>query len=479
MRRAFVKLLLTLAATYAVTLTLTRDSADDELVQSFRKVARKAHPDKGGSEANFKKLNGARDAWDAARKAKDVGGRPSKNRTRTDTNATVAAAKQGASDLADPEQLRKKGLSTHRVRGLATMLTYFGFRNHQQWDRFVMFVRKNVKAWGVKHWCATLERTKTDKLHVHLYVQFSKAVDKTTRPFIFEGLAPHADAHDLRGEGVNKRKVQESINRGFFYVYADKIGTERDAKGRPCVAGNYWPVWEDDALFRYPVNGKWAFNLWHDRKLEHLVYKDYLIKCRDSVVSRKRNLEAVIEHEQQTAKRQELEARAARITAKFQKFPEVPAAERWKEIFNAERDRYPILVVYAKSFLGKTEWAKSLFPSYLEVTIGGNTMFPNRLREFDKDKHACLIFDDVRDCAFLVEHQEKLQGKSRMIEFASTQAGQYAYELDLAGVPIIVTINDTTRNLQHLEKDGWLGHPSNREIVRFYRSAWLPRAWEP
>ena len=101
------------------------------------------------------------------------------------------------------------------------------------------------------------------------------------------------------------------------------------------------------------------------------------------------------------------------------------------------------------------------------------------LREFDKDKHACLILDDIRDCAFLTENQNKIQGKSRMVEFASTQAGQYAYELDLAGVPIICTINDTTKNLDFLLTDGWLGEPKNREIVRFYKGAWLPRAWEP
>ena len=47
LRRAFVKLLLTLAATYAVTLTLTRDSADDELVQSFRKTCKKVVQAKG------------------------------------------------------------------------------------------------------------------------------------------------------------------------------------------------------------------------------------------------------------------------------------------------------------------------------------------------------------------------------------------------------------------------------------------------
>ena len=479
LRRAFVTLLLSLATFYGISLTLNRDSGDDVVLKCFKQVAKKAHPDKGGKEAHIKKLNGARDAGETARKVNPGGGRPQASTPRAETRATEPLAGQTPTDLADPEQLRKKRVSTERVRGLASMLTYFGIKDHKQWERFVAFVRKNAKRWGVKHWSATLEKTRKDKLHVHLYVQFTQAVDKTTRPFVFEGLAPKVDDNDLPIKGLNKRNVQESINRGFFYVYADKIGTQRCRRGRPCVAGNYWPVWESHEEFLYPVNGKWAFSLWHDRKLTEEVYEDYLFKCRDSVVSRKRNLDACREHDKETAKRQKLEKRAERIRGKFQAYPPVPTATKWQRFFKQERDRYPILIVYAKSFLGKTEWAKALFPTCLEVVIGSNKMFPNKLREFDKEKHACLVLDDIRDCAFLTEHQDKIQGKSRMIEFASTQAGQYAYELDLSGVPIICTINDTTKNLDFLQNDGWLGEPKNREIVRFYKEAWLPRAWEP
>ena len=44
-KRAFVKVLLTLAALYSVQVPVTRDSADDEILRAFRKVALKVHPD--------------------------------------------------------------------------------------------------------------------------------------------------------------------------------------------------------------------------------------------------------------------------------------------------------------------------------------------------------------------------------------------------------------------------------------------------
>ena len=47
-KRAFVKVLLALAAAYRVTVRVTRDSADSAILTAYKKVALKAHPDKGG-----------------------------------------------------------------------------------------------------------------------------------------------------------------------------------------------------------------------------------------------------------------------------------------------------------------------------------------------------------------------------------------------------------------------------------------------
>jgi hypothetical protein len=42
-------------------------------------------------------------------------------------------------------------------------------------------------------------------------------------PFAFEGIAPRVDQNDLCGEGLCRKKVQESVDRGFFYVFANKV----------------------------------------------------------------------------------------------------------------------------------------------------------------------------------------------------------------------------------------------------------------
>jgi hypothetical protein len=74
-KRALVTLLKSLAGIYCVVVVLTRQSTDVEVSAAFKKVARKAHPDKGGAPEHQKALNAARDTWqDALRARKNPGG---------------------------------------------------------------------------------------------------------------------------------------------------------------------------------------------------------------------------------------------------------------------------------------------------------------------------------------------------------------------------------------------------------------------
>ena len=66
-KRAFITVLLYLARNYCLTLPVSRDSEDKVVLAAFRKVALKAHPDKGGSHANLLKLNNARAVWEEAK----------------------------------------------------------------------------------------------------------------------------------------------------------------------------------------------------------------------------------------------------------------------------------------------------------------------------------------------------------------------------------------------------------------------------
>ena len=253
------------------------------------------------------------------------------------------------------------------------------------------------------------------------------------------------------------------------HVWADKIGTQREADGRPCFEGNYVPVWVPAASGqgRYAVSAKWAEVLWKQRKLSHQTYQEYLYLSRDGVLPRKRNLEEVWRWEQERAQDEEREHATKRVRAKlFRPFPEQPAATAWLQMFGQELDRYPFLIVLAPSRAGKTEYAKSLFTNPLVLQIGDLDHFPDGLRHFDRHAHDAVILDDLRDFKFCVLHQEKLQGKvSTKFEFATTASGMFAYSKWLWKVPLVFTANYTTRNLELLRQNDFLGRPENRVLI--------------
>ena len=456
-RRALVRVLISLANVYTIRLSISRESPDKDLVAAYRKVVLKAHPDKGGSEEHFKEIQEAKEKWDEALASAKAKGR---NKPRNGTEADRSDAMESA-----PKQ--------YRVQGRAVMLTYHGIQDLAHWRRFVQHVKDNLRQWRLKHWCGTLEATKAGNLHVHLMLEFTTAVDWVSSRFAFDGLAPRCDVCDLLEEGFCRKKMRQSIDRAMFYCFADKIGTQRDEHGKQCTVGNYAPAWVADALFTYPVNGRWPENLWKAYKLTTDTYEhEYLFNCRDGVIYRKRNLEAVRERQEQETEKAEMDEVAKRIrsTCFNRPWPEVPEARAWLQRFEHDSDRYPFLLVVGPSYTGKTEWAKSLFKSPHEVKVGTLEHFPDSMRGFSRQVHDGLVVDDIRDFNFLVRHQDKFQSKyDNRVEFASTPGGQCSYNKWLWRVPVVVTANLTTHNHDLVESDDFLGNPSNRVVVRFPR----------
>ena len=99
----------------------------------------------------------------------------------------------------------------------------------------------------------------------------------------------------------------------------------------------------------FALVGKWPESLWKEYKLDHTTYDRYLFACRDGVLGRKRNLEAVLERETQDAEDEEMSHVSKRIRAQFKPFPKLPAADSWPAHFRKESDRYTFLLALGPS----------------------------------------------------------------------------------------------------------------------------------
>ena len=459
-KRLLVNVIRTLAGVYGCCVTVTRESSDADVKKAFRKLSKKTHPDHGGSTADQQRLNSAYEDWCKAVQEKGSRGRPSK-----EDRIHVAPP---------PKSNSRANVFTFRCQ--AVLLTYQGFTGVladavQQWGRFLVFVKGSLRTWGATLWTATLETNENGngKHHAHLMLQFTKRVERTTADFAFEGLRPHPEANDLLGESWSKKRWQTSVDRGHFYCYANKKGTVRQPSGELCVAANYFPAWLDAAP-RYTVLGAWPERLWKGYKLDSDVYEEYLHLCRDGLPSRKRNFEAYKTWAEEREQKQIVEAREVRIRSNpsvYTAFAEVPEAQAWLQHFRSDALRYPFLMVHGPSLCGKTEWACSLFEKPLKLQIGDLSFFPNTMRQFDRNVHDALVLDDVRDLEFLNLHQEKLQGKNGLVEFGSSPCGKESYKKDLYCLPIVVTVNNDTKNLDYLLKKDFLANRSNRVVLSF------------
>ena len=83
-KRSFLRELLAFAAQYVVPVHVNQDSQDKDVMAAFRRVARKAHPDKGRRVQDSQELHAAKNAWDDARK-----GAPKARETDWDIQGTV------------------------------------------------------------------------------------------------------------------------------------------------------------------------------------------------------------------------------------------------------------------------------------------------------------------------------------------------------------------------------------------------------
>ena len=75
-KRAFVSVLLKLAFDYGAAVDINRESDDRAVLQCYRRVVKKVHPDKGGHKKTFQTLQVAKEAWDTARQAARPAGNP-------------------------------------------------------------------------------------------------------------------------------------------------------------------------------------------------------------------------------------------------------------------------------------------------------------------------------------------------------------------------------------------------------------------
>lgn len=234
-KRAFVRVILFLAQKYQLDVNINRDSQDGDVMQAYRRVVRRVHPDKGGRTKDAQQLQAVKEAWvsasqeaagrhaghsaapKAAPKARGASGTKRDDVQHGATARRLHGAREPSGRSNHASSLALRDQPGFRFNTTAALLTYNGIQDLEQWHRFLKYIAKHKKEWQVLHWCASMEEGKSGTKHIHFMVQFTAKVDRTSRSFSFEGIAPNCSpsgpSTDLCGEMLRGRYPQRSIDR--------------------------------------------------------------------------------------------------------------------------------------------------------------------------------------------------------------------------------------------------------------------------
>ena len=126
----------------------------------------------------------------------------------------------------------------------------------------------------------------------------------------------------------------------------------------------------------------------------------------------------------------------------------VAALAPWALQYQSLALRYKFLVLRGGSRTGKSTLAKSLGQlfglgaPYIQTVQGAPT--PD-LKDYDRERHGYILFDNVNDMQFVLDHRALVQANNSLHTLGVSQTGMYAYRVWLHKVPIVMTVDDSAQ----------------------------------
>lgn len=259
------------------------------------------------------------------------------------------------------------------------------------------------------------------RVHLHKYFSLSKAADWTvTTHLSFKDSRPNLQMN--RGRGKQQEK---SANRGHYYAAAPK-------------SSRIFSLSTKKPHVDYTVDPSWPTALWSQRKMSHDNYRSEIVQGRQQVVSRLRNLDAVVRAEKDMLEGEE--RRAALKSLPVYKPRRLPEVQRVMATLKESKYRYPFLVLCGPSGLGKTEYVKSLYgPEATYECDCSSTLTPD-LTGFDRNIHKAVLFDEATP-QLVLQNKKLFQAHVSPAVLGQTTTGCFSYKVWLWQRLLVVGTN--------------------------------------
>jgi hypothetical protein len=185
--------------------------------------------------------------------------------------------------------------------------------------------------------------------------------------------------------------------------------------------------------------------LWQARKLTPELARLDLIRSRDVSAARLvGHLEFITMAEENQLIDQAEAGALLELQASLGAFRPDPRIDEWMLQYTSSRMlmRYHTLLLRGQSRSGKSQKAMSLFgiPRTLIVNCQGLGKSLPSLREFRKEKHACIVFDEITEEQVLANKLVFQAGPWR-VSLSQSTCGQHAYVKHFYGVAMVCCSN--------------------------------------
>lgn len=193
---------------------------------------------------------------------------------------------------------------------------------------------------------------------------------------------------------------------------------------------------------------KQIHDLWSSRKITHATAKDYCKRSRCIGQDRLfNNICWTEEQEQADAQKQDAETWRSQLEGSLSEFRSTEVILQWQSQYtnlqHTKLLRFKPLLLEGKTRCGKSRKAISIYGHDRTMVVncqGLGAALPS-LREFNRDRFSCILFDEVSSIQVLRNKLVFQAGVDKVV-LGQSACNQHAYSLWLFGVPMILCSND-------------------------------------
>jgi len=307
-----------------------------------------------------------------------------------------------------------------RIQARAFLLTWNNSTGNVTFGDIIDFLERDKKIMAY-----SVCEEKATRTHFHAYLQYATAIDREAPYYKIKGEPPG----DIQVNGAKRNHAQQAAE-GHFYCY-NKYKISHVQSITTCTTRA-----QCSAIYHMVTKGK--------MKPEHALDCATEYEMVVGIEAMKRNIDALMslkkrkrmeEYEQKCL----VEAQSA-ITKPFRTYPEV---NQFMEQYDEVMSRYKFLIIVGPTRLGKTEFARKLYPRPLVFSQSTNW------KEFDPFLHDSIIFDDVSQFEdgsknifqYVMRNKTLFQAGPVPITLGKSATDIFAYKIIVYRKPIVICCN--------------------------------------